>query len=194
MIYYVKTEGQPDTFSVCNNRSEGAIAPKTEGTMRYIPGTGFEIVMRCYETEPKAVHTIPDEPVCKDSCMEAFLNFYPELPQYGYINVEMNAVGTVRCCLGTRRQGRKELLKMGLPQPEVTVTKADNHWQLRCLIAEKLIEALYERPCSFAPGHEMRGNFYKCGDETAAPHWASWSPVERLDFHTPEFFGILKIV
>jgi len=193
MIYYVKTAGEPDVFQVCNNRPEGATAPKTEGAMRYIPGTGFELTMTCWEADPKAVHTQPDEPVCKDSCMEAFLNFYPELP-YGYINVEMNALGTVRCCIGTQRQGRTELLKMGLPQPEVTVTKQDTCWQLRCIIKESLLEALYERPCSFAPGHEMRGNFYKCGDETAAPHWATWSPVERLDFHTPEFFGTLKIV
>ena len=44
-------------------------------------------------------------------------------------------------------------------------------------------------------GHSktMYGNLYKCGDETDAPHWATWSKVERLDFHAPEFFGRLII-
>lgn len=194
MIYYVKTEGQPDTFSVCNNRPEGAVAPKTEGTMRYIPGTGFEITMRCWETDPKAVKTEPDSAVCLDSCLEVFIDFFPELPQYGYLNVEMNSIGTVLCCIGTERKGRKRLLQMGIPQPEVKVEKTDSYWQVNCLITESLLEKVYERPCNFEPGYEMRGNFYKCGDATAAPHWATWSPVERLDFHTPEFFGTLKIV
>ena len=36
------------------------------------------------------------------------------------------------------------------------------------------------------PGDRWRANFYKCGDETSHPHWASWSPVGRLDFHRPQ--------
>ena len=42
-------------------------------------------------------------------------------------------------------------------------------------------------------GQTWRGNFYKCGDHTSHPHWASWSPIgEQLDFHQPEFFGELR--
>ena len=36
-----------------------------------------------------------------------------------------------------------------------------------------------------------RANFYKCGDETSHPHWASWSPVDELNFHLPRCFGTL---
>ena len=93
LIYHVKTEGIPDTFMIENHRPEGAEAPKTEGRMRYIPGIGFEVTMRCWETEPRAAYREPDGPVFKDSCMEVFLDCFPELPQYGYINVEMNAAG-----------------------------------------------------------------------------------------------------
>lgn len=193
-VYCVKTEGVPDTFLIENYRPEGAEAPKTEGRMRYIPGIGFEVTMRCRETEPRAVYREPDGPVFKDSCMEVFLNCFPELPQYGYINVEMNAAGFARCGFGTDRHNRFKLLEKGIAQPEFTVSREKDYWQVQCLLTEKLLETLYERPCHFAPGHEMRGNFYKCGEETEPAHWASWAKVERLDFHTPEFFGTLKIV
>ena len=37
----------------------------------------------------------------------------------------------------------------------------------------------------------IRGNFYKCADDTANPHFVSWSPIDlpNPDFHCPAFFG-----
>ncbi len=193
MEYLVIRSGEPEVFPIANHRPEGAVAPKTEGWMRYMPGTGFEVTLRCYETAPKAVYNQPDDPVFEDSCMEVFLDVFPELPQYGYINMEMNAAGVARCKFGTDRHNRYALLERGIAQPEFAVSFGKDYWQVKCMITENLLEILYERPCRLAPGHEMRGNFYKCGDKTDAPHWASWSPVGKLDFHTPEFFGTLKI-
>lgn len=192
--YHVVTSGQPELFSITNHRPEGAIAPQTEGWMRYVPGTGFELTMRCYEKEPKATYFQPDDPVFKDSCMEAFINFFPQQPEYGYLNIEVNANGAARCRFGVGRQDRGWLREMGIPHPEIMVTATADFWQIRYVVTERLLEKLYERPCCFAVGHEMRGNFYKCGEETDAPHWASWSELERLDFHAPECFGVLKIV
>jgi len=41
----------------------------------------------------------------------------------------------------------------------------------------------------------FRGNFFKCGDETSHPHWASWSPIsEELNFHRPETFGSIVLL
>ena len=39
----------------------------------------------------------------------------------------------------------------------------------------------------------LRGNFYKCGDLTAHPHFLSWNPINtpKPDFHRPDFFGEL---
>jgi hypothetical protein len=39
-----------------------------------------------------------------------------------------------------------------------------------------------------------RDNFYKCGDQTSHPHWASWSPVDDLNFHLPRCFGTICFV
>lgn len=192
--YRVVTSGQPEVFSITNHRPEGANAPKTEGWLRYVPGTGFALTMRCYEKDPKAVYTQPDDPVFQDSCMEAFINFYPQKPAYGYLNVEVNANGAARCRFGVGRQDRGWLREMGIDHPEIKVTKEEAFWQIDVMITEALLEQLYERPCRIAVGHEMRGNFYKCGEHTDAPHWASWTELDRLDFHLPERFGILKIV
>lgn len=194
LTYQIATTGEPEWFTLENHRPEGAVGPKTEGYMRYLPGSGFEVVMRCFEKNPKAVYSQPDDPVFKDSCMEVFVNFFPELPEYGYLNVEVNAAGAARCRFGVGRQDRGWLREMGIDHPKITVTKEAEFWQIHIMITQALLEKLYERPCCFAVGHEMRGNFYKCGDETDAPHWTSWSAPERLDFHIPACFGLLKIV
>jgi len=194
ITYQVATTGEPEWFTVQNHRPEGAVGPKTEGYMRYISGTGFEVVMRCFEKNPKAVYSQPDDPVFQDSCMEAFINFFPELPEYGYLNVEVNANGAARCRFGVGRQDRGWLREMGIDHPQITVTREEDFWQIHVMITEALLEKLYERPCRFAAGHEMRGNFYKCGEETDPPHWVSWTVLDRLEFHMPARFGLLKIV
>ena len=190
-IYLVHTTGEPEKFSIENHRPEGTECPKTEGSMRYIPGTGFEVTMRCYEKDPAVSYTQPDDRVCRDSCMECFLKCFADSPNY--INVEVNALGVMKCGFGPGRE-RETVRQMGLSQPKVTVTKAEDYWQISYVISEGLLEALYQRPCRFEAGHEMQGNFYKCREEVQPPHWSTWAKVERLDFHTPEFFGQLKIV
>lgn len=193
-IYRVHTDGQPEIFCVSNSHEKGAKAPRTEGSLQYIPGTGLKLTMRCWEKDPKAVVTVPDQRVCVDSCMEMFICCFPESGA-GYLNVEMNALGNAKCAFGPDRNHRRTLTEMGLtPRPQISVTVGQDYWQVQCTVTEELLEKLYNRPCHFAPGHIMGGNFYKCGDETDAPHWATWSELERLDFHTPEFFGILEIV
>ena len=129
--------------------------------------------------------------------MEAFLDCFPDLPQYGYIGLEMNANGACHCSFGTSRHTRSYVLKRGLPHPEVAIERfvedGADYWRATCLLKTSLLEALYERTCDFAPGHRMRGNFYKCGDHTDSPHWGSWAPVERVDFHVPHLFGDLIV-
>jgi len=37
-----------------------------------------------------------------------------------------------------------------------------------------------------------RANFYKCGNETSHPHWASWAPLSARNFHDPASFGQIE--
>ncbi len=189
--YFVTTTGEPEMFVITNNQPEGAEAPKTEGWMQYKAGLGFEVTMRCYEADPAVQYTQPDDPVFRDSCMECFLKCFADSPDY--INVEVNSVGAMRCGFGPGR-ARQKVLEMGFPQPKATVTKGEDYWQINYVISEQLLESLYQRPCRFASGDELRANFYKCRETVQPPHWATWSEITVTDFHTPDQFGLLKIL
>ncbi len=186
-----------EEFQISSYRPEGAIGPDTRGQVLYLPDEGLEVSMWCREEHPRAIYFSPNDPVHTDSCMEAFIDCFPDLPQYGYIGLEMNANGASHCSFGTARHTRNYVLKRGLPHPEVRVDRfkqdGASWWRVTCLLRQSLLEALYERDCTFADGHSMRGNFYKCGDHTEHPHWGSWSPVEKVDFHVPKEFGDLII-
>jgi hypothetical protein len=153
--------------------------------------------MWCFEEHPRAIYHNPNDLVHTDSCMEAFVNYYPEMRELGYLSVEMNVNAASHSSFGTGRYTRQFVLDRGLPHPEAEteILKIDGRpaWRARSLIRLELLKALYGRD-DFAPGHMMKANFYKCGDHTAAPHWGTWAEVKKQDFHTPEFFGDLAIV
>jgi hypothetical protein len=186
-----------ERFRIGHYRREGALGPETRGQLVYLPRVGLEVSMWTREDNPRAVYHNPNDPVHTDSCMEAFLNCFPDDPAYGYIGLEMNANGASHCSFGTARHARDYIVKRGLTHPEVAVEffeqEEANWWRVTCLIRQSLLEALYERSCLFSPGHRMRGNFYKCGDDTAHPHWGSWAPIEKVDFHVPQLFGDLQV-
>lgn len=187
-----------ETFEISHDRLEGAASPQTQGQVIWLPGEGLEVSMTCREEDPRAIYHSPNDPVHTDSCMEAFLDCFPDLPLYGYIGLEMNANGAAHCSFGTARHTRNYVIKRGLAHPEVAIERfmkdGEAFWRATCLLKISLLEVLYERTCDFQQGHRMRGNFYKCGDHTAAPHWGSWSPVEQVDFHVPHLFGDLIVV
>ena len=202
-LYRIRTihPGEPhagEQFIISHSRPEGAPAPETRGQVIYLPNEGLEVSMWCREEHPRAVYHNPNDPVYTDSCMEAFLNCFPDAPEYGYIGLEMNFNGASHCSFGTGRHTRKYVVERGLAHPEVLADRIEleqaSWWRVTCLLRQPLLEALYERDCAFLPGHRMRGNFYKCGDHTAQPHWGSWAPVERVDFHVPNLFGDIEVI
>ena len=196
-MVYPHSKHDGEVFRVEHYRVEGALGPETRGQVICLPQEGLEVSLWCRETNPRALYHNPNDPVHTDSCMEAFLNCFPELPEYGYIGLEMNANGASHCSFGTARHTRSYVVARGLPHPEVRVDRIEleggSWWRATCLLRRTLLEALYERDCTFAPGQRMRGNFYKCGDHTENPHWGSWAPVEKVDFHVPQLFGDLEI-
>ena len=187
-----------DEFRISHYRPEGATGPETRGQVVYLPGEGLEVSLRCRERNPRAVCTKPNDPVHTDSCLEAFFNCFPDLPVYGYIALEMNAIGACHCSFGTGRHTRSSIVDLGQAHPVVRIERIEQEdggwWRATCLLSRELLEGLYGRDCSFPPGHRMRGNFYKCGDQTEFPHWGSWAPVKQVDFHVPDEFGDFIVV
>lgn len=142
--------------------------------------------------------------VFKDSCVECFLQ-----PQEGggYFNFEFNCGGALRVFYITDpvrapggfrafaplspAEGARVRVAATLPavvEPEIAAPTA---WELVFGIPLAVLKA-YSGPLGPLPGRRWRANFYKCADDTSHPHWAAWSPVDRLDFHRPACFGVLQ--
>lgn len=186
-----------EPFEITHFYRSDQYKPVTKGQLILHEGKGMELVMWCFEKNPRAIYHNPNDPVHTDSCMEGFINFYPELQSLGYLSIEMNANGASHCSFGTGRYTRSFVENRDLPHPEVKVEKllidGQEAWRASTLIRLNLIESLYGR-CDFPSGHRMKANFYKCGNHTDMPHWGSWSPLLRVDFHSPESFGDLIVV
>ena len=125
--------------------------------------------------------------------MECFLNFDPDGTD-NYINLEANSNGALLCQFGNSRENRIALSDLRCAPPAVQVKKLPDRWICYFIIPMQTINALYGR-LWFLPGDKFKGNFYKCGDKTAVPHYGTWNPVEsdKPDFHRPECFGELEL-
>lgn len=171
----------------------------------YLPDTKFNISrtntdlwihFRITEENVKAVHLIDQEEVWKDSCVEFFVKLpYAEK----YTNFEFNCIGT---CLSTRRKSRTEDVVplsaeemqsierySSLGSQAVDINDKTN-WSLTVKIPLQILSSDTSSIIT-----TMYGNFYKCGDGTAKPHYVSWSKINTVqpDFHQPDYFGMLEL-
>jgi hypothetical protein len=139
--------------------------------------------------------------VHKDSCVEFFVK--PKQDK-GYFNIEFNCGGALFCSYivnPTRTAGgfrdfvklpekdeRQILIYHSMPaivEPEITEPVT---WVLEFFIPFCLLEK-YAGTLGNVYAQSWRANFYKCGDETSHPHWASWTELPEKNFHAPECFG-----
>lgn len=143
------------------------------------------------------------DPVCCDSCVELFVR---PAAGTGYVNFEFNASGIF---LSQHVADRRRRPETGDVRP---LTREDAggvrvHHTLAGRIDPEIAEETRYEVGFFLPfaifgkthgapapgsGTVWRGNAYKCGDMTSHPHWASWRPVKRLNFHEPDCFGIFE--
>lgn len=146
-------------------------------------------------TSLKAVYTEDQSPVHEDSCVEFFC-----MPEGAtkYTNFEFNCIGT---CSASSRKGRSEDVVPFSKEDMATIERYPSvgrkpfkemegmfTWDLTVKIPFKLMGI----DSNNLP-EKIRGNFYKCADDTVSMHFVSWAPIntENPDFHRPEFFGEL---
>ncbi len=149
-----------------------------------------------FEKRVRVQHLDFQDPVWKDSCVEFFIDPFPE-KKCGYINIETNAAGALLIAFGPDRDTRVPIPKKDLPGFEIAASikgridgeHGSDSWTLGYRLPLALFENYYG--ASVTPGCRARANFYKCGDETDPPHFGAWNPVPVAapDFHRPEFFG-----
>jgi len=190
-------ENKPDWNKVPEGKMENFLwgteryKPKAYFQMCLVKNEGIYIRLRCEEIKPKATHTKSDEPVYKDSCLEAFL----KLGKEGYINIETNAKGVYLSEFGKFRENRTFLKEITDVSPIVTPFMTEKEWGNEIFVSETLLYRLYPD----FPGMAQlvfSANFTKCGDETEIPHYCSFSPLGEFSkgFHNPDEFAIIIVL
>ena len=193
-----------ETLELVHFRPEGsAHRPRTRARLLHT-GDGLAGIFRVEDRYVRSVHTAFGDPVYEDSCVEIFLEPRPER---GYLNLEMNAGGTLLASHVTdpRRvdgalaaakrlrpeDGRLVRVRSSLPSVVDPELPGRVDWQLAFFVPLELVER-HVGPLGPLGGQAWRANLYKCGDKTSHPHWSSWSPLDARNFHLPRCFGTLE--
>lgn len=179
---------------------ENGYRPVSEARV-YYTDKAFHVLLKSFEKEIKAVYENMNEAVYTDSCLEFFIKPDPEADGR-YMNFEFNPLGTLLLGLGEERNNRsllnldwKEVFNV---KTSVTRENIKNYsgpfWSVEFSIPFEFIRDIYG-PVEFKSGKRMMGNFYKCGDNTAFPHYLCWNNImnSKPDFHLPQFFGELVL-
>lgn len=144
-------------------------------------------------------HTAFGSDVYKDSCVEFFINPFPESSEE-YVNIEMNALGVM--LIGVGKDGddsKRYYFKAAEAEGFETVSSIKHpvvgdhgaqHWELYVKIPKRFFEKHYGR--AFTDKAAI-ANFNKCGDETEFEHYGSWNEIASPtpNFHLPQYFGDL---
>lgn len=162
---------------------------------------GIAGMFRVEDRFVRCIRTGFQEDVFRDSCVEFFVEPRPE---GGYFNFEFNCGGAVLASWITdptrtdqgfkafRRLSLQDCRRIGVRSslpPVVEPERTDPLvWTLSFFVPFAVMET-YAGSVRTREGSVWRANFYKCADDSSHPHWASWSPVDTLNFHSPRCFG-----
>ena len=185
------------TIVCCNWAETYPYKPKAEFRLACTD----EALLLHYRVEEDSIRALCAEDngrVWTDSCVEMFLSPHPD--DGSYYNLECNCIGTVLLGYhdadGNKSRAAYDVTAgigrwASLGRSPFAEREAEGPWEVALIVPF----ACYWRH-SFRPetGTQMRGNFYKCGDELRTPHFLSWAPIEweRPNFHLPQFFGQLR--
>ena len=195
-----------ETLELIHFRPEGSDhKPKTSVRLLYDSSDIFGIV-RVEDRYVRSIHTEYLSPVYKDSCVEFFVK--PKKDR-GYFNFEFNCSGVLLCSYivdpARTPEGFRDFVKLpeedekqvliyhsmpDIVEPEISEPMT---WFIEFIIPFSLLEK-YVGSIGKVSGQSWYANFYKCGDETSHPHWASWTPLPEKNFHLPECFGRIEFV
>ena len=177
------------------NWAEFSYRPQVQFRMLY-GDSAFLLQFKVKEQAVRALATVDNGEVWKDSCVEFFMTPDDEV----YYNFEFNCAGTCLLAVGASRNDRESarntIISPIRRQPSLGrhpfgERKGEMEWDMALVIP---YTCLFKHPDYSPAGKTIRANFYKCGDELTVPHFLTWNPIktEKPDFHRPEFFGTVK--
>jgi len=177
--------------------------PEVQGKALYTED-GLYIIFRVTDRFVISKHTKYQDPVCRDSCAEFFVQ--PK-PDKGYFNLEVNCGGTFLLEYHERskdgyetgvaipyEQAKNIRIYHSMPATVFPEVQEKVTWYVEYFVPFSLFEH-YVGALKPVDGQSWRANFYKCADESSHPHWAAWAPIaEKLSFHQPKFFGTIQFM
>lgn len=150
-------------------------------------GSSLYVRFDTWEEEVRATYTVPNDPVCRDSCVEFF--FQPDNADGRYLSFEINPLGTLLIGLGN---GIHDIVYLpdDRSQFKIETYREAHHWQVCYEIPEAFMRQFFGNL-----SNEIRGNFMKCADDSAKPHHGCWSKIvmPHPAFHVPQFFGTIVL-
>ena len=182
-------------FAVCENNwpKEAPYTPDCNGSIART-ASHLAVMFHVRGLDLRATQIEDNGRSWEDSCCEFFVTD----PSDGtYYNFELTCIGSL---LSSKRKSRLDsvlrekedvarvIRHSSLAHEETEISDRIFSWTVAMLIPYDLIGIDRDNvPVS------VRGNFYKCGDLTAHPHFLSWNPIgtPKPDFHRPEYFGEL---
>ena len=182
-------------FAVCENNwpKEAPYTPDCNGSIART-ASHLAVMFHVRGLDLRATQIEDNGRSWEDSCCEFFVTD----PYDGtYYNFELTCIGSL---LSSKRKSRLDsvlrekedvarvIRHSSLTHEETEISDRIFSWTVAMLIPYDLIGIDRDNvPVS------VRGNFYKCGDLTAHPHFLSWNPIgtPKPDFHRPEYFGEL---
>lgn len=160
----------------------------------------FFVMLRAWEANLSVVTHAMNGPVWEDSCIEFFLNPAPGRDER-YLNFEVNAEGVMLLGFGADRHARSLLgfdpalfrIRADVP-PGGAAAWREPFYTLSFEIPLSFLEEQYGK-LDLRRGARLAGNFQKCGEKTANPHYGVWNPIltPEPDFHQPSHFGTFYI-
>ena len=102
-----------------------------------------------------------------------------------YVNLEINADGCYVCHVRKTRHDRSAC-DIFAPNGAPIASVGNGYWQVDAALSLRKIADLF----GVNAVTSLRGNFYKCGDETSFPHYGMWAKIDipEPDFHRPDYF------
>lgn len=147
--------------------------------------------LQAAEKEIRAENTEPLSPVWEDSCLEFFFMIDGTDK---YFNFEMNPNGCLCLQFGPDRADRINLVRKDASDYfDIRTQNTADGWEIYYRIPLRFLQFFY-------PDYRFEGtllaNLYKCGDQTAHPHYLSWSRIDldSPNFHCPEYFGRMLFI
>lgn len=150
---------------------------------------GFVMRIIVHEANPRREQTEHLNRVHEDSCVEWFVNFMPDKCDR-YFNFEVNANGIMNVAFRKDLYDWQVLTLDDIASLNIEADIYAEYWKVTYTVPFTLIKK-YIPEYQFEEGMKIRTNFYKCGALTELPHHGIWhpQPLEKPNFHRPEYFG-----